>query len=88
MIDMSFRDAECAAWKSIGPVALHTELQHWPLKRPLRITGHTFYALDVLLVSLRTAMHVGKGEAAGVFRRNDNVNFMIDQIEELVEAQI
>jgi hypothetical protein len=42
-----------------------------PLKAPFRITGHTWEYLDVLFVTLEGKGHEGRGEAAGVYYKND-----------------
>jgi L-alanine-DL-glutamate epimerase-like enolase superfamily enzyme len=51
------------------------------LRRPIRITGHTFVDAPVLVATLRDGEHVGCGEAAGVYYRNDKPAAMRDQIE-------
>jgi L-Ala-D/L-Glu epimerase len=63
------------------PLTLHTEIEHWPLTSPFRITGHTWELLDVLVVRLERDGYVGRGEAAGVYYRNDMPASMRSQIE-------
>jgi L-alanine-DL-glutamate epimerase-like enolase superfamily enzyme len=75
----------------MGRLTLRTEIERWPLIAPFRITGYTWEALDVLVVSLRHDGHVGWGEAHGVYYRNDNPASMTVQIESLrttIEAGI
>jgi L-alanine-DL-glutamate epimerase-like enolase superfamily enzyme len=75
----------------MGRLTLRTEIERWPLVAPFRITGYTWEALDVLVVSLGKDGHVGRGEAQGVYYRNDNPASMTGQIESLrttIEAGI
>jgi L-alanine-DL-glutamate epimerase-like enolase superfamily enzyme len=65
----------------MGPLTLRAEIEQWPLITPFRITGYTFEVLDVLLVSLEREGQVGRGEAAGVYYKNDKPAAMIKQIE-------
>jgi L-Ala-D/L-Glu epimerase len=72
-------------------LTLRTKIERWPLVEPFRITGHTWEALEVLLVSLGKDGHVGRGEACGVYYRNDNPASMIKHVESLrttIEAGI
>jgi L-alanine-DL-glutamate epimerase-like enolase superfamily enzyme len=73
--------------KRMGPLRLRTEMERWPLISPFRITGHVWDALDVLVVSLERDGHVGRGEAAGVYYKNDTPASMLNQIE-LLRATI
>jgi L-Ala-D/L-Glu epimerase len=67
----------------IHHVKLRAEIEHWPLARPFRITGHTFDVIDVLLVSLEQDGHVGRGEAAGVYYHDETPASMLAQIDPL-----
>jgi L-alanine-DL-glutamate epimerase-like enolase superfamily enzyme len=69
--------------KSPGPLILRAEIEHWPLAAPFRISGYTWEALDVLTISLQKDGHVGRGEAAGVYYKQDNPASMLQQIESL-----
>jgi L-alanine-DL-glutamate epimerase-like enolase superfamily enzyme len=72
-------------------LTLRTQIERWPLVAPFRITGYTWEAVDVLVVSLGIDGRVGCGEAHGVYYRNDNPASMIKQIESLrttIEAGI
>jgi len=74
-----------------GAVALNVELETWPLIEPFRITGHTTLELRVIVVTLRRDGYVGRGEAAGVFYRGENLNAIAKQVESVraaVEAGI
>jgi L-alanine-DL-glutamate epimerase-like enolase superfamily enzyme len=68
---------------STGPLTLRAKVEQWPLAAPFRITGYTWEFIDVLLVSLAKDGHVGQGEAAGVYYKNDNPAAMLKQIESL-----
>jgi L-alanine-DL-glutamate epimerase-like enolase superfamily enzyme len=50
---------------------------------PFRITGYTFDAIDVVLVRLEKDGRVGRGEAFGVYYRNESAASILKQIEEL-----
>lgn len=74
-----------------GPLILTMELEHWPRTTPVRITGYTWDTIDVLLVSVEKDGHVGRGEASGVYYRNDTPASMRTQIAKLrstIEAGI
>jgi L-Ala-D/L-Glu epimerase len=76
---------------STGPLTLSVKVEQWPLVAPFRITGYTWEFIDVLLVSLEKDGHVGQGEAAGVYYKNDRPASMLGQIESLrttIEAGI
>jgi L-alanine-DL-glutamate epimerase-like enolase superfamily enzyme len=74
-----------------APLTLCVEVEKWPLAVPFRITGYTWEFVDVLLVSLGKDGHIGRGEAAGVYYKNDKPASMINQIKSLrtrIEAGI
>ena len=71
----------------MGPLKLHSKLEHWALKAPFRITGHTWENLDVLLVTLQSDGQTGRGEAAGVYYRDDTPAAMLHQVE-AVRAEV
>jgi L-Ala-D/L-Glu epimerase len=70
-----------------GRPLLRIEAENWPLKEPFRITGHTFTHTDVIVVTLRQDGCTGRGEAAGVYYRNDDVAAMMHQLES-VRSQV
>jgi L-alanine-DL-glutamate epimerase-like enolase superfamily enzyme len=75
----------------IGPLIVRATIEQWPLKTPFRITGYTWETLDVLVVTLKMGDLMGRGEAAGVYYKNDNPSTAIQQIESLrtmIEAGI
>jgi L-Ala-D/L-Glu epimerase len=75
----------------IDSLSLNAKIEKLPLKATFRITGHTWEVLEVLLITMEKDGHVGRGEAAGVYYRNDHVASMIEQVESLratIEAGI
>jgi L-Ala-D/L-Glu epimerase len=75
----------------IGPLKLRVESEKWPLRSPFCITHHTFETSDVVVVTLEKEGLPGRGEAAGVYYRGDDITAMMRQIESVrrrVEAGI
>lgn len=62
-------------------LALRIGTEQWPLRVPFRITGQTTVNLDVVVVSLERAGLCGRGEAAGVDYRGDDLPAMLAQLE-------
>lgn len=60
---------------------LTAALERWPLKQPFQITGYTFDAIDVLLVTLERHGAISRGEAAGIYYFGETPQSMIAQIE-------
>src|SRR6202034_2168659 len=74
-----------------NPLKLHVVLERWPLASPFRTAAHTVVALDVIRVELAGEGHTGRGEAAGVFYKQDTPARALDQIQSLqgtIEAGI
>lgn len=69
-----------------GPIRLRATIERWPLTVPFHITGHTWEALDVLLVTLEQDGCFGRGEAAGVYYRHETPASMLAQIEAIRPA--
>jgi L-alanine-DL-glutamate epimerase-like enolase superfamily enzyme len=70
---------------------LRVAVERWPLITPFRITGYSWHALDAVVVSLEKEGHVGRGEAAGVYYRQDTPELALKKIESLratIEAGI
>jgi L-Ala-D/L-Glu epimerase len=65
----------------VGPLKLHWAIEKWPLQSPFRITGYTMDSVEVLVVSLEREGRIGRGEAAGVYYRNDRPETMVGQLE-------
>lgn len=64
-------------------IELQAAIESHPLLAPFRITGRIFTTTEVVLVTLRRGPHVGRGEAAGVFYKNDDPAGMLRQIESI-----
>jgi L-alanine-DL-glutamate epimerase-like enolase superfamily enzyme len=62
-----------------------------PMAAPFRISGHVFHDMPATVVTLRHGDHVGRGEAAGVYYRDDAPPAMLATLEQLrdrIEAGI
>ena len=68
-------------------LTLDIAVEAWPLRTPFRITGHTFEAMDLVVVTLRQGRHSGRGEAAGVYYLNDDAKAIVAALES-VRAEI
>ncbi len=66
---------------------LSSQIEHWPMTAPFRITGYTFTTIELLVVRLSDGVHEGQGEAAGVYYRRDTPRDMLAQLE-AVRAEI
>jgi len=65
----------------MGRLNLNVQIEQWPLKAPFRITGYTWEQVEVLLVTLERDGRIGRGEAAGVYYRNDTPALMLRLLE-------
>lgn len=63
---------------------LSARTERWPFKKPFRITGYEFVESDVLVVEARVGDACGRGEALGVYYRDDEPENGRRQIESLV----
>jgi len=59
---------------------LSAHLEEWQYRAPIRIAGHTFLALKVLVVEIADAGYVGRGEAGGVFFLGDTPESCLEQL--------
>ncbi|MCJ8157747.1 dipeptide epimerase [Sphingomonas sp. LaA6.9] len=72
-------------------IRLELAVEQWNLKAPFRISGHVFSQHQALVVALHDGDLVGRGEAAGVYYRGDDVTAMVERIERVrgaIEAGI
>ena len=67
--------------RPIGPLTLRVAVERWPLAAPFRITGYTWDAVDVVLVTLEKDGFFGRGEAFGVYYLKDTATSMVRQLE-------
>jgi L-alanine-DL-glutamate epimerase-like enolase superfamily enzyme len=65
----------------LAAVTLQVDVEKWPLKAPFRITGYTFTEVDVVVATISSRGHAGRGEAAGVYYRGEKAASMVAQIE-------
>lgn len=72
-------------------LTLAAAIETWPMFAPLRITGHTFSEVHVVVVTLSNGIHEGRGEAAGVYYLGDTpetVIACIESVREQIEGEI
>lgn len=62
---------------------LRAGIEKWSIKAPFHITGYTFTDCEMLVVTLHEGDMVGRGEALGVYYRNDTPTSMLAQVEAL-----
>lgn len=63
-------------------IKIKIEKHSFPFKTPFTITGHTFTASDTVRVVVEDGGYVGRGEAIGVYYKNETVDSMVTQLEE------
>ncbi|MCF8473639.1 MAG: dipeptide epimerase [Emcibacter sp.] len=61
------------------------EKQSFPLKAPFAITGHVFTASDTVCVTLEDNGYIGRGEAVGIYYKNETAESMIAQLEAVID---
>lgn len=73
-----------------GPLTLDVQIEKFPLIQPFHITGSTMVDTDVVVVTLGKDGHVGRGEASGVYYRDDDdaagVVRQIEAVRALIET--
>jgi L-Ala-D/L-Glu epimerase / N-acetyl-D-glutamate racemase len=62
---------------------LRIDLETVPFTSPVRITGHTFHEAEIVVVRVGRGDRVGRGEAAGVYYRDETPRKMLEQLESL-----
>lgn len=62
-------------------LSLDLAIESLPLAKPFRISGHVFTEAPVVIVTVSDGIHIGRGEAAGVYYLNDDVPAMVAAIE-------
>lgn len=53
----------------------------WPLRSPIRITGHVFENIDMVVVEIGEGELIGRGEGCGIYYMHDFADGMLAQIE-------
>ncbi|TBR40388.1 MULTISPECIES: dipeptide epimerase [Dyella] len=66
-------------------LSLSAHIEKLPLKQAFHITGYTFTACDALIVTLREGNLTARGEALGVYYRDDTPPNMLAQVDALRE---
>jgi L-alanine-DL-glutamate epimerase-like enolase superfamily enzyme len=56
-------------------------LERWPMAAPFRITGYTFTAVEVVVVTLSDGRCTGRGEGAGIYYLDDTPARAAAQLE-------
>lgn len=67
-------------------LSLQVTTEKWPLKKPFRITGYTMLDCEVVVVTLTQDGLSGRGEAAGVYYRQDDVPGIVKRIESVRDS--
>jgi len=71
-------------------ITLHVVIEKFPLLQPFHITGSTMVDTDVVVVMLEKDGHAGRGEASGVYYRDDDdapgVARQIEAVRSIIEA--
>lgn len=74
-----------------NPLGLEMAIEKWSLKTPVRVTGHTVFEADILVVTISDGHHHGRGEAAGVYYHDDTPIAMLaalDRVRPSIEQGI
>ncbi len=64
--------------------SVHAEI--WPVARPFRITGREWNSFDSVVVELSQDGFIGRGEALGVYYKDESPASMVAQIEQVAGA--
>ena len=68
-------------------LSLALTVEDQPLRQPFTITGYVFEKMPAAVVRLSDGVHVGRGEAAGVYYLGDDIDHVVATIES-VRAQV
>jgi L-alanine-DL-glutamate epimerase-like enolase superfamily enzyme len=60
---------------------MQVEVERLKMKRPFSITGYVFDAMPAIIVTLTDGVHVGRGEAQGVYYLLDDTDNMVRLVE-------
>jgi L-alanine-DL-glutamate epimerase-like enolase superfamily enzyme len=67
-------------------IRLSVHQEDWIPKVPFRISNAVWESFPGIVVELRDGEHVGRGEAEGVYYRDETPTTMISQVEEIAET--
>ena len=70
----------------MGSLRLAYRVETHALSAPFRISGFVFETSDVVVVELTDGEHVGRGEAAGVYYLDDDVDHMVAELGAYCDA--
>ncbi len=69
--------------RTSNAVAVNATLERWPLRYPFRITGYEWTQTEVLVVEVESSGLRGRGEACGVYYKNDTPESALAQVREV-----
>lgn len=64
-----------------GETSLSVHIEKWPLHTPFRVTGLKWTDLNAVVVEIERGGNVGRGEAAGVYYKNETAASLYDEIQ-------
>jgi L-alanine-DL-glutamate epimerase-like enolase superfamily enzyme len=67
-------------------LTLDLRVERFPFLKPFRISSHIFHETALLCAELSDSSHVGRGEGAGVYYLNDDVDHMLKAAERVLGA--
>jgi L-alanine-DL-glutamate epimerase-like enolase superfamily enzyme len=70
----------------ITPLSLNLRTEHFPYRKPFRISGHVFTQTALLVAELSDGTHVGRGEGAGAYYLGDDIDHMLAEAERVRPA--
>ncbi len=65
--------------------AVHARIERWPYLYPFRITGYEWTDAEVAVVEVRRRGMLGRGEACGVYYKNDTPERCVAQVEAIAD---
>jgi len=71
-------------WRYLTMRTLNISTETWPLAGPFVITGYTMTEIKIIHVEIVEGDYSGRGEAAGVYYKNETVESMVAQAESVV----
>ncbi|MGE6710242.1 dipeptide epimerase [Hyphomonas sp. NPDC076881] len=67
----------------MGNIDFEFRAEEWPMKQPFRIAGQNFSHAELVVVELSMKGWRGRGEACGVYYRQDDTRHMLEQLSDL-----